>query len=81
MKLILYYIFVSFVSFDDDLVAHPGTRTWCHAFAVVGVALPLSSQTATAGKKKYLDYDYQVPAEGVKPSQRRCRARDGVLVD
>lgn len=30
--------------------------------------------------KKYLDYDYADPAEGVEPSKRPCRARDGVLV-
>lgn len=27
--------------------------------------------------KKYFDYEYIVPADGVEPSQRPCRARDG----
>ena len=39
------------------IVAHPGARTWCHAFAVVGVVLQLSSRTASSRKQKYLDYD------------------------
>ena len=45
--------FVSFVSFDDDLVAHPGTRTWCHALPWWALCCSLSSRTAAASKQKY----------------------------
>ncbi len=41
-------IFVSFVSLDDDLVAHPGARTWCHALPWWALCCSLSSQTAAA---------------------------------
>ena len=62
MKLILYCIFVSFVSLDDHIVAHPGARTWCHAFAVVGVALlAILTDHSSLKTKKYFDYDYKIP--------------------
>lgn len=39
------------------LVAHPGARTWCHALLWWAVCCSLSSRTAAAVNKKYLDYD------------------------
>ena len=50
------------------LVAHPGARTWCHAFAVVGVVLLAMLTDRSSRKQKYLDYDV-VPADGVEPPQ------------
>ena len=49
-------------------VAHPGARTWCHAFAVVGVVLLTILTDRSSLKQKYLDYD-DVPAGGVEPPQ------------
>ena len=53
----LHKLFVPFVSFDDNLVAHPGARTWCHAVPWWALCCSLSSRTAAASKQKYLDYD------------------------
>ena len=36
------------------LVAHPGTRTWCHALPWWAVCCSLSSRTAAASKQKIL---------------------------
>lgn len=50
------------------LAAHPGIEPGATP-SVVGVALQLSSRTASSLKKqKYLDYDI-VPADGVEPPQ------------
>ena len=81
MKLILYYIFVSFVSLDNNIAAHPGARTWCHASPWWALRCRYPRGPQQPENKKYLDYDYQDPAEGVEPSQRPCRARDRVLVN
>ena len=43
-----------------------------------GRCVPLSSRTAAAGNKNTLIMIMQVPADGVEPPQRPCRARDGV---
>ena len=44
--------------------------------AVVGGVLLAILTDRSSRKQKYLDYDV-VPADGVEPPQRPCRARDG----
>ena len=48
-------------SFSFSLVAHSGTRTWCHALPWWALCCSLSSRTASSLKQKYLDYDYVFP--------------------
>ena len=45
------------------IVAHSGTRTWCHALPWWALCCSLSSRTAAASKQKYLDYDVFPPVE------------------
>ena len=59
------------------LVAHPGTRTWCHALPWWALCCSLSSRTAAAVNKNTLDYDVS-SRWWSRTTARPCRARDGV---
>lgn len=80
-KMYLYYflhLFFLNIAIIMRLVAHPGARTWCHALSWWALHCSLSSRTANSLNKNTLIMIMQDPAEGVEPSQRPCRARDGV---
>ena len=62
-------------------VAHPGTRTWGHAFCRGGrCAAAILTDHSSLKTKKYFDYDYKIPPMESDHRKGPCRARDGVLV-
>lgn len=60
-------------------VAHPGARTWCHAFFPWwALRCLLFSRTASNNTQKYLDYDNAFPPKESNLRIGPCWARDGV---
>lgn len=52
-KTLKYEIFRSFAHFVDNIVAHPGARTWCHACRGGRCAAAILSDRSSSADNKY----------------------------
>lgn len=52
-KALKYEIFSSFAHFVDNIVAHPGARTWCHACRGGRCAAAILSDRSSSADNKY----------------------------